>query len=52
VGEAYFNDVQANFQNHRVALDYMIRQFKRGKIDPLNEAARNADEAREANDSN
>lgn len=47
VGEAYFNDVQANFGSHRVALDYMIRQFKRGKIDPLNKAAEEAEENRE-----
>ena len=46
VDEGLFAEIQRDFEPHRVQLEYMLRQFKRGKIDPLNEAARIEDAKR------
>ena len=43
VGQALFDNIQRDFETHRIQLDYMIRQVRRGNIEPLNEVARKAD---------
>lgn len=47
VDEPFFKKIQSNFEEHRVMLDYLLGQFRQGKVDPLNRAPRNADKQRE-----
>jgi hypothetical protein len=44
VGKHFFDETQRDFTSARPALEYMLTQFKRGKLEPLNDAARKADE--------
>jgi len=46
VGRKFFDETQRDFATARPTLEYMLTQFQRGKLEPLNEAARKADEAR------
>jgi hypothetical protein len=49
VGKQFFDETQRDFAPARPALEYMLTQFQRGKIEPLNEAARKVDEEAKAN---
>jgi hypothetical protein len=44
VDQQMFDDVEKDFEKNRASLDHLIYQFREGKIEPLNEAARYEDE--------
>jgi len=39
-----FDTTERDSENHRVALGFLIDQFREGKIEPLNDAALQEDE--------
>jgi hypothetical protein len=43
VTASYFNDVEKNPVEHKAMLEHLLIQFQRGKLEPLNAAAREAE---------